>query len=573
MSRIEPLRYSRRELMRMVFGATSVAAFVASGGCDQWPSGPPWFSGPLPPSGTLLSPNREIGHRLRLPREQRITDTGTLSSTRHRCVIVGGGVSGLSAAWHLERNGIDDFVVLELESVVGGTSRGGQSETFRFPWGAHYLPAPQASNPELVAFLHSIGVIESIQGEEIRYAEQYLCREPEERLFARGRWWPGLVPEGLLTPEDNEQLSRFEDLMRTWSTRIGDDGKPFFTLPTSRCSHDPEAVSLDQMSFADWLDGQAFNAPALRWLARYACQDDYGLNPEQTSAWAGVFYFAARLIEGSDRTQPVLTWPEGNAFLVDRLYQDVAAHVQTDQAVMRIDEEADGVLRLTLLDTSTSKPRIMDAEHVILAVPEFVRRRLMPPATMKAGVTSPDQQTEPKRHESTYRYGSWLVANVHLTDRPNETGFPMSWDNVSYASSSLGYVNSVHQTGRDHGATVLTWYTALPEELPGDAPEKIRERLLGMTWAEASEIVISDLETMHPDIRPLVSRLDVMVWGHAMVQPRVGTIFHPQCRFNESDNRRVHVACTDLSRIALFEEAFDHGCRAAMKVASLGVTT
>lgn len=554
----------------MVFGVTSAASLGAAGGCDPWRSGPPWLSGPLPSAGELLSPNREIGHRLRLPSDQRVTHTGASASTRHRCVIVGGGVSGLSAAWHLKQNGIDDFVVLELESVVGGTSRGGQSEDFRYPWGAHYLPAPQASNSELVTFLNSCGVIESIDGDEIQYAEQYLCREPEERSFAQGRWWPGLLPEGVFTPADTEQLTYFQDLMRQWSTRIGDDGKPWFTLPTSRCSRDPEAVRLDQLSFADWMDGHSLNAPAVRWLARYACQDDYGLMPEQTSAWAGIFYFAARLIQGSDRTQPVLTWPEGNGFLVDRLYQSVAKHVQTDQAVMRIDEVDHGRLRLTMVDTSISKPRIVDAEHVILAVPEFVRRRLMAPETEVADETSPNRQTKTERPESAYRYGSWLVANVHLTDRPTETGFPMSWDNVPYASSSLGYVNSVHQTGRDHGATVLTWYTALPEGLPGDPPEPIRERLLGLTWAEAGEIVITDLEIMHPDIRPLISRLDVMVWGHAMVQPRVGTIFHPRRRCNQHDNVRVHVGCTDLSGIALFEEAFDQGRRAATEVVASG---
>ena len=550
----------------MVFGATSAASLGASGGCDPWRSGPPWLSGPLPSAGGLLSPNREIGHRLRLPSDQRGTHTGASASTRHRCVIVGGGVSGLSAAWHLKQNGIDDFVVLELESVIGGTSRGGQSEDFRYPWGAHYLPAPQASNSELVTFLNSCGVIESIDGDEIQYAEQYLCREPEERSFAQGRWWPGLLPEGVFTPADTEQLTYFQDLMRQWSTRIGDDGKPWFTLPTSRCSRDPEAVRLDQLSFADWMDGQSLNAPAVRWLARYACQDDYGLMPDQTSAWAGIFYFAARLIQSGDRTQPVLTWPEGNAFLVDRLSQSVAGRVQTGQAVMRVDKADRGGLELTILDTSTLTRRSVIAEHVILAVPEFVRRRLVTNSTEGSGETAVDRQPSAPPTQSAFRYGSWLVANVHLTGRPIETGFPMSWDNVSYASSSLGYINSVHQTGRDHGATVLTWYTALTQEVPGDAPEQNRERLLGLTWAEACEIVIGDLEIMHPDIRPLISRLDVMVWGHAMVQPRVGTIFHPERRFKERANGQLHVACTDLSGIALFEEAFDHGHRAAMEV-------
>lgn len=564
----------------MVFGA-SAAAVSLSTGCGHIND---WMSGPLPPSGDLLTPNREIGHRLREPRESRIktkpgSDSGEI--VRRSCVIVGGGVSGLTAAWHLKSGGIDDFAVLELETMVGGTSRSGQSGGeggtggFRYPWGAHYLPAPQASNAELVAFLKSCGVIESTvestDGAEITYAEQYLCREPEERVFADEQWWPGLVPDDNLTPADREQIAIFEGLMKDWTGRTGNDGKPFFSLPIARCSRDPEAIELDRHSFADWMNENALDSPVVRWMAQYACQDDYGLNTDETSAWAGIFYFVARMIGDSGQTQPVLTWPEGNGFLVDRLHERVADQTRTGQAVMSIDRLDDGGYQLLVIDTSTMAETTIIAEHVILAVPEFVRRNLIQSATSDSAGQATGQATgratgraagQVTESVDAFQYGSWLVANVHLTGRPSESGFPMAWDNVSRTSSSLGYVNSVHQTGRDHGETVLTWYTALPN----DVPAKVRSALMTLTWAEASETVIGDLEKMHPKIRSLISRIDVMVWGHAMVQPRVGTIFHPDRIAATSIDDNLHLASTDLSGIALFEEAFDHGRRAAMKV-------
>src|SRR5687767_498694 len=62
---------------------------------------------------------------------------------RHRIVIVGGGIAGLAAAWELRRRRITDVVVLELDDVVGGTARGGSSPVTPYPWGAHYIVAPQ----------------------------------------------------------------------------------------------------------------------------------------------------------------------------------------------------------------------------------------------------------------------------------------------------------------------------------------------------------------------------------------------------------------------------------------------
>jgi hypothetical protein len=58
------------------------------------------------------------------------------------------------------------------------------------------------------------------------------------------------------------------------------------------------------------------------------------------------------------------------------------------------------------------------------------------------------------------------------------------------------------------------------------------------------------------------------LWGHAMVNPRVGFVWSPT-RVNASKPLgSIHFAGTDLSGIALFEEAFYHGIRAAEEVLS-----
>ncbi len=179
-----------------------------------------------------------------------------------------------------------------------------------------------------------------------------------------------------------------------------------------------------------------------------------------------------------------------------------------------------------------------------------------------------------KTHAREFEYSPWLVANLHLCERPREQGFPLSWDNVLYDSRSLGYVTATHQTGIDYGPTVLTWYSALCDDGSGDPAHQAslaRQRLFEMTWPEAAEIVLSDLERAHPEIRTLVEQLDVMKWGHAMVRPRIGFVWSEARRSAAKAFGPIHFAGTDLSGVALCEEAIYHGVRAAEEaLAGLG---
>ncbi len=140
-----------------------------------------------------------------------------------------------------------------------------------------------------------------------------------------------------------------------------------------------------------------------------------------------------------------------------------------------------------------------------------------------------------------------------------------------YDSRSLGYVTATHQTGLDYGPTVLTWYSALCDDRRGDPAlqaSTARQWLMELTWAEAAEIVLSDLELAHPEIRTQVERLDVMKWGHAMVRPRTGFVWSQARRNAANSLGAIHFAGTDLSGVALCEEAVYHGVRAAEEALS-----
>ncbi len=528
---------TRRDLLAAALGAPA----LVTTGCR------PDLAPPLPP-GEVVGASDTIGHRLRDGWRPTPLDGAW---TTHRVVIVGGGVAGLAAAWRLRRRGVTDFALLELEPVLGGTARGGESAAGPFPWGAHYIPAPLAGNPLLVELLRELGVVEGTHpdGSPV-IAEGVLCRDPQERLFFRGRWYDGLFLHAGESPDDAAQLRRFHAEVGRWASWRDAAGRRAFAIPVATGSDDAAVTELDRLTFADWLGRTGFTSPRVRWLADYACRDDYGMTADQTSAWAGLFYFASRVRGAGAEAQPLMTWPEGNARLVRHLAEAAKEQVQPGWAAADVRPTDRGV-EVVAVSHDGVRVRGLRADRVVVATPQFVARQLVQPL-----------RERPQPGRLAFTYGAWLVANLHLRDRPAGRGVPLAWDNVLYESPSLGYVVNTHQRGADHGPTVFTYYLPLTDADPRAA----RARLLGTDRAGWADVVLADLGMAHPDVRGLVTRLDVMRWGHAMVRPVPGFVWGPDRRKAAEPVGRVHFAGADLSGVPIFEEALYHGVRAADEV-------
>lgn len=532
---------NRRELLISFLGLPALASCRST-------------SSPLP-DGEIVGASDVFGHRLRDGLQISVASDGW---TNIPVVIVGGGVAGLSAARRLIKSGLNEFVLLELEKAPGGTSRSGSTPNIAFPWGAHYIPAPMKENHELVALLDEMSVLEGrdTDGEPV-VREEFLCRDPEERVFYKGRWYEGLYLHAGASEEDRRQLEKFNVEVSRWVSWRDSQGRRAFTLPVSACSDDAEVTTLDKISMGQWMNERGFNSPRLQWWVDYACRDDYGMTLNQTSAWAGLFYFCSRVPKPEIESQPLITWPEGNGRLVNHLFETARVNVQLGRAAVElIPAEENGRTRIEVvtLDQEGRNPRGYRAEKVIFAAPQFVARYVIRP-----------YRDHPPPHVVEFQAGSWMVANLTLRDRPKQTlhrDFPLAWDNVLYESPSLGYVVATHQRGRDYGPTVFTYYYPLCD----DNPRVARTRLLEMDWGAWAEVTLTDLSRAHPDIRDLVQRLDVMRWGHAMIRPRPGFMWGQARRDGARPFRSIHFAHSELSGVALFEEAFDVGLRVADEV-------
>lgn len=532
---------TRRELLAAFLGAPFALAACRAR-----------VEAPALPEGVIVGASDRVGHALRdglRPEPESWEGAGV--------VIVGGGVAGLAAAWRFLRAGFEDFVLLELEEAPGGTARYGEEHgVVPYPWGAHYLPAPLKENRALVSLLDEMGVLEGADdaGEPV-VAEQFLCRDPEERVFYRGRWYEGLYLHAGQTEEDARQLQLFNKEVDAWAAWRDSKGRRAFAIPAAHSSDDAEAAALDRFSMAEWMRSKGFDSERLRWLVDYGCRDDYGLTIEQASAWAGLFYFVSRMKGPGAEAQSLITWPEGNGRLVRHLYEKSRARVRLGLAVadVRPSQSSREGVEVVAVTREGLNAVGFRAGQVVFAAPQFMTRYLIKP--YREGACPP--------HVSEFEYGAWMVANLFLEDRPRGGyGFPLAWDNVVYESPSLGYVVATHQRGLDRGPTVFTYYYPLTDADPRAA----RTRLLSAGRDEWAEVALADLSRAHADVRALTRRLDVMRWGHAMIRPRVGFQWGGARLKAQQPFGPVHFANTDLSGVALFEEAFDHGLRAAEEV-------
>jgi protoporphyrinogen oxidase len=538
---------SRREMLALLLGAP-----LAAEACRFLPR--------RHIEGTIRGASMDVGHKLR---DATVERAASGPPKRVGVAIVGAGPSGLSAAWRLDRLGEREYVVFDLEPEAGGTSVSGRDGVVPYPWGAHYVPLPTAENRALVSLLGEMGVLETdaavgvgtgIVPGPVRGKETVLVREPEERLFIDGAWHQGLFPAAGASPSDHLELTRFTRDIDEWVGRRDSAGRRAFTIPVAHCSTDSAFTELDRISAATYLEGRGYRSKRLLWYVDYACRDDYGLSLHDTSAWAMLFYFAARVPAPGQPSAPFLTWPEGNGRLVRHLSDTVGDRLLARRLVTDIVPREDGV-ELAVMDVRTGTLARYLADHVIFAAPKFVAPRIVRPFR---------EQPSAAAHLGAFTYGSWMVANLHLRARPRSVGFPFAWDNVLYDSPALGYVVATHQALRDNGPTIWTYYRPFTDQ----DPKVSREKLAAGNHADIADAVLADLARAHEGLEEAVERIDVWKWGHAMVRPTPGTIWSATAgRLKAAEPLgRLHFAHSDLSGLALFEEAQYHGVRAAEAV-------
>lgn len=481
--------------------------------------------------------------------------------SEHRCdtLILGSGAAALSAAWYLTKQGRRNFLLVE------GFERNGNNAAFvsgslSAPSGGHYLALPSLESVYVREMLADLGILlDGTAALDPTYRETDLVYAPAERLYYQKRWQYSLLPQ------EDDDSRRFYALIERLRTAYGRDGRKLFAIPIALSSSDEEWRSLDQMTFADWLQRENYRSPSLLWYLDYCCRDDYGQGIKQVSAFSGLHYFTAR----GHQSEAVLTWPEGLAHLSEALRQHCRLQpierlpdtqeltwqhpVSLDAAALKITETDDDV-QVILRHNHLKQTVLIRAKNVICAMPLMVAARIV---------------AQPARYGFSLNlpaYAPWLVSNFVLNSFPKEAhNSELAWDNVVYGSAGLGYVVSTNQLIRTAkpAATVFTAYTALNH----DSPQNVRQWLLDADEATLLAHAAQDLLSAYGKrFWFQVASADICVRGHGMSVPKPGYLSDQTLLNLRRHRSRLVFAHSDLSSYSVFEEAVYWGVEAAKKI-------
>lgn len=88
--------------------------------------------------GSIVGAQHKVGHRLRDLKH----DTPQGKRKKVDVLIAGGGIAALTAAWRLRSGGVEDYLMLELESIWAGLGWGGQLPSLPGSLGGSFPAVP-----------------------------------------------------------------------------------------------------------------------------------------------------------------------------------------------------------------------------------------------------------------------------------------------------------------------------------------------------------------------------------------------------------------------------------------------
>ncbi|MEG0850381.1 MAG: NAD(P)-binding protein [Flavobacterium sp.] len=493
----------------------------------------------------LSGTNHLLGHRLWVkdfpkPRQQ----------IKIPYLIIGGGISGLSAARQFRKKGISDFLLIEMADHLGGNSSNGENKYSKYPLGAHYLPLPNFNDKELLKFLEEEKIILGYNKNGLPiFDELQLTFTPDERLFYKNNWQEGVVPKEGNSRLENKEFQRFFKEMDAFRIAKGKDQKYLFDIPICLSSTDEKTRALDKITMKEWFEENNFNSEPLFNYIDYCCKDDFGLGIAFVSAWAGIHYFAGRKQDASsEKSDSVLTWPEGNARLAYHLKKYTEQKTLKNHLAYNVKIVNNKVVVEAFDDVNKTSIEVI-ADKVIMATPQFVNQHLI---------------KDRKQFTKQFHYAPWLLATLIVNDLSDNFSFPLSWDNVIYDAKGLGYVYAQHQTlNQVQDKKVITYYYSFSS---GDL-KKTRKEIYRKDKEYWKQVVFNDLKIAHPDIENDTQEMEVFLLGHGMISPVPDFIFgEAKSKAAQNIENRIYFAHTDLSGISIFEEAFHQGINAVNKI-------
>src|ERR1700691_3779261 len=287
--------------------------------------------------------NNQICHKVR----DKGSKIFARASARHDVVIVGGGVSGLTAAYRLRHR---DFLLLEKEPHWGGNAYAMEYEGATYATGSAFL----AKDEHAYSFAQEIGL-------------PLLPVNSPDASIIQGVLVPDTWGDGLdklpYSASVRESFKKFKKEML--AIDVQKSGKALYDKP-----------------FADFLKG--YPEELTQWWDAYG-PSNWGATSEDTAAVVAIE--ALQEMAEESRADDRYTWPGGLGAITKKLadilqpkYQD---RMQTGATIVAVVSEKEEVQVTYMLG---GELKTVAAKAVIMATPKFITRRVV------AGL--PDKQSD-----------------------------------------------------------------------------------------------------------------------------------------------------------------------------------
>ena len=263
-------------------------------------------------------------------------------------VVIGGGLSGLTAARKLTDGGAR-VILLEARDRVGGRTFHGPIGTRRFDLGAQFVGPTQTKVKALAAEF-------GLQIKPVFTTGKRIWELRDDRLeFGTGN--PPL-PFGTLL-----DLPHFIGRVDALATAVG---------PIAPWSA-PDAASLDAQSFATWANAHVYTQNTAD-LVACSTRAVFGADPDELSALFVAFYTAQgdslEMLIGTEGGAQDSIIVGGTQQLSLKLAEKLGGIVRLSQPVSMVKQDGAGVM------VTTETGLVVSAKHAVIAMPPLAAGRL-----------------------------------------------------------------------------------------------------------------------------------------------------------------------------------------------------